>query len=579
MGFIKYLLFLIMFITLFGCSSNNHKIDDDSKIVAKIGDDYIVTLKSLNKYITDWHFNRKYRVRSEIYNNALDELLLNQLKRFDFFERKLNEDQDLMKNISREISNELISTFFNKQFMGKYVNEKKAAEAYEDMDEEVKCLDILLHFSENSSKESLDSIKSLAFEIESDIKNNNDFEGVIKRYFKKYSLSSQMKKVTWSLSMNDPVASVAYKINVGETRVIQAYDGVHIVKTVEKRKIDLAPYEDIKDDIIKNLRTGNYSNYSEEYEEYRRLTINKGSMQWNEAALNQLIKWSEDQRFYAGAYKDTIQNNIKIGNNFEILSYDNVMIDLKEYLRLLEDVVILSPNLIISSINAKDFITEAVYDDNIVKAAKKLGLEEAIINPNTESSLIRDRLAYLYNLAVIEEEIPEATPEALKEFYEDQRDSVFYQLKKINIYTRIYSDSTKAAEEISKIKKGIPFEKISDRWFVKTFIRERDGSLKSFGSKEPPYLAEAGFKLKLNEADGPIAYYDSIKGMQYAVIKCINIRPEKQLTYEDVEGERIIEEFKNYYRQKISDEVEADLYKKYDVEIYKDVLSEVISAE
>lgn len=37
--------------------------------------------------------------------------------------------------------------------------------------------------------------------------------------------------------------------------------------------------------------------------------------------------------------------------------------------------------------------------------------------------------------------------------------------------------------------------------------------------------------------------------------------PEKQLTFDEVKGKRIEEEFKNYYRQKISDKVSADLMK------------------
>jgi hypothetical protein len=155
---------------------------------------------------------------------------------------------------------------------------------------------------------------------------------------------------------------------------------------------------------------------------------------------------------------------------------------------------------------------------------------------------------------------------------------MFYQLKKINIYTRIYSDSVKAAEEMEKINNGIPFEKVSDRWLVKTYIRERDGSLKSYRSQEPPYLAEAGFKLGLNETAGPIEYYDAEKGKQFAVIKCINIQPEKQLTYDDVKGKRIVEEFQNYYRQKISNEVDAKLRKKYGVEIFENELSQVLAS-
>ena len=212
-------------------------------------------------------------------------------------------------------------------------------------------------------------------------------------------------------------------------------------------------------------------------------------------------------------------------------------------------------------------------------AAKKLGLEKKLLEPYTQNLAIEDRLIYLYNQAVIEGSIPKATPEALHKFYEDHKDPIFYQLKKVNIYARIYSDSAKAAADINEIRKGTPFEKVSNTWWVKVFIRERDGSLKAYRTPGGDYLAKAAFTLSLNESAGPIEYDDSTNGKQFAVIKCFQIEPEKQLTYDDVKGNIIEEEFKNYYRQQISDEVDARLKKKYRVKIFENVLSNAIASK
>ena len=574
----KYLFFLILSFLLVGCANDKINTDDD-KIVAKIGENYEVTLSDLKQYINDWNYNRRFRDKAKIINYALNEMIVNQLKRFDFFDRRLNENQDLMDKIRPAINYELRNKYFDKEFVEKYVNEKNAVEAYKEMDKEIICNDILLPISENPSQEQLDSLKALAFEIEEGINNNDKIDELIRKYNKNNSIINNAKKITWSQSMSDPVASIAFQLQKGDSRIVQSYDGFHVIKIVGIKKIDIEPFEEIKDEILSDLKKGYYQAYNNEYDNFRNILIDRDSVKWNKSALAQLIKWSEDDRFYAGAYKDTIPNAISNGNNFEILSYNAGKVDLKEYYRLLEEIIILSPTTVLNSANAKDMILEAVYDDSIVKVAQTIGLEKELINPYTTSSIIKDRLAYLYNQAVIEGAIPEATPEALKKFYEDQRDSIFYQLKKININTRIYSDSTKAAAEIEKINNGIPFEKISNRWLVKTFIRERDGSLESFSSQEPPYLAEASFRLGLNEVAGPVAYYDSTKGKQFAVVKCIRIRPEKQLTYDDVKGKRIKEEFRDYYRQKISEEVEAKLKDKYDVEIFEDVLAKELESK
>ena len=85
--------------------------------------------------------------------------------------------------------------------------------------------------------------------------------------------------------------------------------------------------------------------------------------------------------------------------------------------------------------------------------------------------------------------------------------------------------------------------------------------------------------MSLNDSAGPIEYCDSTGGKQFAVIKCFQLQPEKQLTYDDLNGERINDEFKNYYRQKFSDEVDARLKNKYRVEIFESVLSKAIAPE
>ncbi len=572
----KYLVFLILLLALAGCSKN--KSNEDDKVVARIDKkDYVVTIKDLKQYIADWNYNRKNINKSEVYKKALNALIFNQLKRFDLFDRKLNENQDLMREIRRSINDELINKYFDKEFMEKYVNEKSAAEAYKEMGKEIIYNEIILPVPPNSPKEILDSIKAIASELEDGLNKNYDINGLVQIYSLKNIIIHNQKNITWSQSMKDPVGNVIFNLKKGFTRVIVSYDGYHIVKVTDIKKIKLEPFEKIKDQIISDLKKGYYLVYNKEYDDFKNGLIDKSSIKWNEHGLQQLVKWSKDHRFYAGAYKDTIQNAISSGRNFEILSYNNGKIDLKEYLRLLEEVVILSPNTVLNSDFVKEFISDAVYDDNVIKAAKRIGLEKELINPYTKDIAIKDRLAYLYNQAVIEASIPEATSETLQKFYNNHKDSIFYQLKKINLYARIYSDSEKAAEEIKEIKKGTPFEKVSDSWFVKTYIRERDGSFKSYASLEPPYLAEAGFKLKLDEVAGPVEYYDSTKGKQFAVIKCIHIQPEKQLTYDEVK-DKIVKEFKDYYRQKISDEVEARLKKKYGVEIFEKTLSQAISS-
>jgi hypothetical protein len=577
---IRHLFFIILFFPLVGRAQNKPHIIDDNKVVAKLDKDYLVTLKELRQHIADRHYTYRFRTKSDVYRNALKDLMVDRLKIFDFFDRRLNENQDLMEKRRRIINNELMDAFFDKSFVEKYANEKTAAEAYKEMGKEIICDDITLPMPADPTKEKLDSLKTIALGIETVLSKNNDIKNLIKSYsLKNYNLKAK-RKVTWSETMVDPVANVVFQLQKGFTRVVESMDGFHVVKVLDVRKIKLEPFEKMKDNIISQLQKGYYQASNNAYDDYRRGLIDKSSLQWNQSGLDQIVKWSsENATFYGDAYKDTIENAIRNGNNFEILSYNDGNVDLKEYLRLLEEVVFLNPNIALSPVNVKDFILDAVYNNNVIMAAKRLGLEKKLINPHTQNPVIADMLLYLYNLAVIEGGIPKTTPDALHKFYEDHKDPIFYQLKVVYIYARIYADSVKAAADINEIKKGTPFEKVSDAWLVKEYIRERDGSLKAYRTAGGDYLAKAAFTLSLNECAGPVEYYDSTKGKQFAVIKCFQIQPEKQLTYDDIKGKKIEEEFKNYYRKKIADEVDARLKKKYSVEVFENVLSEAIASQ
>lgn len=577
---IRILLLIILFFPFLGRAQDNSNINDDNKVVAKLDTNYLVTLKELRAFTFGRNYQYRFHDKAQMYKNALKDLITIRLRVIDFFNRKLNENKDLMRKINLIINDELINAFFDKNFVNKYANEKMAAEAYKEMDKEIIYNEILLPMPEDSTKEEIDSLNKVAVGLETGLRNNYNMENLVRSYsLKNFKINTKMK-VTWSDKMVDPVANVIFGLKKGYTRVIEAMDGFHIVKVINVRKIKLEPFEKMKDKIISQLQKGYYQASSYAYEKFRHGLINKDSIKWNQSGLDQIVKWSsEDPYFYKGAYKDTIGNAIRHGNNFKILSYKNSNVDLKEFLRLIEEIVFLSPNTVLNPSNVKDFILDALYDNSVVKTAKELGLEKKLVYPYTQDPLIVDRILYLYNLTVIDGSIPKETPEELHKFYEEQKDSIFYQLKVVYIYARIYSDSTKAAADINEIKKGTPFEKVKDSWYVKEYIRERDGSLKSYRSQEPPYLAKEAFKLSLNECAGPFEYYDSTNGKQFAVIKCFKIQPEKQLTYDDVKGKRIEEEFRNYFRNKIADELDARLRKKYKVEIFENVLSEAIASK
>ena len=189
----KYLFLIILFSAIAGRAQDRLTVSNDDT-VAIVGKNYVVTLKELRQYVGDRHYDLRFRAKSEAYRNALNDLITNRLKVFDFFDRRLDENRDLMGKIQRIVNNELMDAFLDRKFMDRYANERTAAEAYKEMDREIVCEDMTLLNPENPTKENLDSLRTIALGIEKGLSKNRDMDKLIRLYsLKKFSLNRKRK--------------------------------------------------------------------------------------------------------------------------------------------------------------------------------------------------------------------------------------------------------------------------------------------------------------------------------------------------------------------------------------------------
>ncbi len=580
MRLIKFsILTLLILLTSFYSTNCINASKKSQNVVATYGDDYTITLDELKEYVYAWYYDKKYRDPVQAYKVALDPMVTNEIKRIDFFAIGLDKNEELLQHIRRTINEELVTEYYTLKYMNKYVNEDFAKVVYKIMDKQVGYQEIVLEIPEDASKKQIETIQNIALDIKTEIENGRNFDDLSSLYSKNISsgTNNSEKYAGWQQAASNPADSIVFNLNPGDVRILYSPDGYHIVKVTDIIKIKLEPFDTIKDEILPKIKNAYYGKYYNKYKVDKEKLIDKSTLEWNENALIQIKKWSEIPRFYRNEYKETIQDAIG-KNNFTILTYSEGRVDLKEYLRLLDEVLIpQTPADEVQVEDLKTFILEAIRTDKIIMKAEALDLRKNIFHCRTKNPVLRNQIAFLYNVAVVDSQIPKPTTEMLQEFYDQQKDSLYYQLEKKNIYAMIYSDEQKAKEVMQKISSGTPFEKISGRWFVKTFIRNRNGEIESYLSQEPPFLGEAAFKLNLNETVGPIQYIDPEKGQQFAVVKCINIRPEKQMLYTDVK-KTIIEDYKKYYKVKMIRKVKKQLWEKYNVKIYEDVITSKVKS-
>jgi hypothetical protein len=550
-------------------------------IIARIDGKYAISFADIERYVYDSHLIYKYRRnKAKAYRKAVDEKIMNQLKLIDFFALGLDEDAEILRGIKREINEEVAVRYYETQFYERYVNEDSVRSLYRDMGKEVIYQQIVLAKPKHATPKDLASLRSRANRMMQKIRNGADVAELARDSSQNAGALRPgvfMPPLTWKMSLASDLSYAIFHLAAHDVRAIESKESISIVNVAEVRTRDVPPYEQVKEDIRRALgqRYGDLS--LREFERTKKNLIDEKTLAWNPKALQQLVRWSNLPHFYETGYADTLRKAISHGRNLVILRYAKGRVDLSEYLRLLDDVLTWGNFTSITENNIKKYILEAVRTDILAKRANALNLKREIFNAETTNPVLRNEILRLYDRHEIEDRIPAATEKALREFYQAHRESLFYQLAKVNIYAVIDSSKKVVDEAKQKLEQNVPFEKLAPEIFVKTYVRGRDGTFDTYLVDEPPYLGEAAFKLKLYETAGPIDFVDSAGGKQYALIKCVGIREEKQLSYEDVE-KTIPDDFRRYYREELTRATQDHLKKKYTVTVYTDVLNRILAA-
>lgn len=547
----------------------------DPEIVARINRDHVITFSDLSKYVNDRYYLFRYPDSSRAFETALNEMTLAELKRIDFFEAGLHRDTDLIGSIRRTINEELALEYFKTQYEEKYINEEAIRAEYENMRKRVIYRQIVLYKPRNASSDALDSLKALVTTIRNKIDEGEDFGALVSQYSQEADAArtgGYGEPATWRRSLLSPRDFVLLGLNPGDVRTLEAREAYHIIRVERIEPVDVDPLDQVRDEIVKTLRVRYTGRAVNEYEQEKRDAIDSSSVTWDEEGLAQLVAWSNLPGSFTGQGRDSLAQAVADGRPLTILTHANGRVDATEMLRLIDDVLTMSTSGSNEIDDIKAFILEALRTDAIAERARALGLEEKLLQPNTPSTVLKDRIVRLYNRRFVEERIPEASDEALRSFYREHKDSLFLQQETVNVYAIIRSDSLEADSLWKLVEQGVPFEKLAHSWQVKSYVRDENGEIRSYLKQEEPYLGEAAFDLEEGEVRGPVAFNHPEEGRQYAILKLAAARPRRTLAFDEVQN-RIAEVFTEFHRSRISIAVEKELREKYPVTIYHDVLS------
>jgi parvulin-like peptidyl-prolyl isomerase len=548
--------------------------------IAKIADQYVITLPDLQAHVREHHYAYMYRKRPALaYEKALDDMIVSQLKRIDFFARGLQHDAALIQRIRRTVNEELVIRYSTTRYYEKHVNEGAVARAYRETGREVLFHQVVLAKPAGASRKEIDSLKSLAESIRRRIRRGED-AGRLANEFSRVPdgrSPSARQLLDWKMSFANDASFATFHLPVGEVRVLETGDSFIVVKIERVTSRELKPFDAVEEEVRKALETRYTAVSDAEFEREKKGLIDERKVKWNPDALKQIVRWSKTPMFFQTAYADTLRAAVARRGNMVVLEYGAVRVDLNEYLRLLSDVLTPGDRSLAGPDDAKKFLLEAVRTNLIANKAAALGLEKDVVIPGTANPILRRALVQLYDRREIEGHIPKPTDRDLREFYQANKDSLYYLPAKVNVLAVVDSRKPVLDGMKEQLKQQLPFEKLAREIQVKTYIRRRGGSLETYLGDEPPLLAESAFSLKVNEVGGPVEYQDPVKGKMYALVKCADLREGKQQTYDDVAG-TVAKDYALYHWERIGRDVEDRLRRTYEVTIREEVLRRNLSS-
>lgn len=566
-----HLIFTAVILT--NCSNIQHREADIVASVKGIGD---ISFNELQNHYRDYQFDLKYRDNpKQGYQEALQSLVLFKRKVADFKKEEMYENKKLMNPIQRYVNEEIRRLYFEEEYLGKYINEASITSYYQLMNKEITYQQLVLNKFHNQNSNSETNVKSRIDQILSEINSGTDFDILVSRYSEDITNNNNglMPPINWRNGWLNSTNRAISSMNIGDIEVLESESMYYIIKISDIKIIDIPQLNDIRPTIIKNLREQYLDRALQEFAFMEDNIVDTKDFKWNEEAVKEITNWSKDDSFFLGRYKDIINEAINLSNNKTIISNNLEEIKYDDLLYFLNDILIPGIEKDISENDLKNYIVEAIRTDLIIKKAKDLGYDEKILTGNATDAL-EFQYQKIYTIENVDNKIPTANDTFLKEFYNEHKDSLLYQYALTSIYVKLFYEKSEALKMIENINAGESFEQAANRTYkVKSFIKNKEGKISSYYSKEEPILGNIAFEMEPNEIIGPINTYEL--GIQkFAVIKSSRKIEEKVPTFNEIENLEKL--FEAYYREQLNQRVKDVLASKYPVITFDDIISKNI---
>ena len=548
--------------SLAGCGSQK-----EGKVVAKVGDRAITVDELEGEWANASRMIIKGIPELDRKKELVNKMIGDQVVILEAYKEGINNEVESDSNFAKQKESMLLQVLYKKEIADKSkATEAELKEEYEKQKEEIHAWHILV-----TTKEQADSIYQA-------LKNGADFAQLAKE--KSIDPSAQnnsgdLGSFRWG-KMVPEFQEEAFKMKEGEiSRPVKTQYGWHIIKVVEKKKVDQPPFEEAKRMLQARLeQVKSQKRVKEYFDEMKK----KVGFKIDEKALNLLMsKKEEAPPDSLGARRATEVLDVNKFTpdelNMTLFSYQGGEVSVGTFIQQFNEI----PQPYRPPLSDKEKLGEIAFQtlikDLLADVAKKENLEKSKEFDIQWSVLKEQEMIKRMRGEVILKGVG-VSDEEIGSYYDRHKDRFTVQAQ-VKVREILVKTPEEAEAILKQLKKGADFAQLATEKTIRTYAKNSGGDLGSFARSRYPELFDEAMGMKLNSVAGPVKIKDQQLGEAYAVIKLEDKTENKVQPLEEIK-DRVIQMLRREKDNTIYNQWVETAKARYKIEIYDEVIKSTV---
>jgi parvulin-like peptidyl-prolyl isomerase len=557
---------MLVFVVFSACGTKK----EGGGVVAKVGNMTIST-DDLNQ---EWTNASRMIIQGvseyERKQDLVNKLIGDKVVLLEAYKEGIDNEVEQDTTFAKQKETILLNVLYKKEIVDKArASEKEIRDEYDRQKEEIHAAHILVETKEQAD------------DIYQQLKNGADFTQLAKEK----SIDPSAKTNGGDLGffkrgkMVPEFQDAAFNLKVGEiSRPIQTQFGWHIIKLIEKRSVEQAPYEEAKKSIQSRLEQAKREQRVKEYfEELKKKVGFKVNDQALDLILSRKVEVPPDSQGLkkTGETVDVSKFNAQ-ELSMPLFTYQGGEVSVGTFIQQFNQM----PQPYRPRLSDKQKIGEIAFQ-NLVRnllldVAKKDNLEKSDEftkewNAMKEKEMIKRMRAevILKGVGISDEET--------QSYYDRYKDR-FTIPAQVKVREIMVKTPEEAEAILQQLKKGADFSKLASEKTLREYVKNTGGELGSFPRTRYPELFDAAIGLKKGELAGPIKLQDRQTGIGYSVIQLEDKTEAKVQPLEEVK-DRVIQMARAEKDNNIYNQWVENAKGRYKIEVFDDVIKSTIEGK